>query len=69
MRGSDQWVYGVETKVGGVDGYINTGLGVLPAVRHGLLDDTLDCDRVGPSDFQANLYRVRAILREMMGKP
>lgn len=69
VRGSDQWVYGLETKVGGVDNYINTGFGVLPAVRHGLLNDTLDYDRAGLSDIHANLYRVRAMLREMMGKP
>lgn len=69
VRGSDQWVYGVQTKVGGVDNYVNTGFGVLPAVRHGLLNDTLDYDRAGLSDILANLYRVRAMMRETAGKP
>jgi hypothetical protein len=69
VRGSDQWVYGLVTKVGGTDNAINTGYGVLPAIRHGLLSDTLDYDRAGVADMTANLYRVRAMLREMAGKP
>jgi hypothetical protein len=69
VRGSDQWVYGLESKVGGTDNAINSGYGVVPVIRHGLLSDTLDYDRAGVSDIMANLYRVRAMLRELAGKP
>lgn len=69
LRGADQWVYGIETKVGGTDNIITGGYGMVPAIRHGLLNDTLDYDRAGQADMLANLYRVRAMLREMAGKP
>ena len=69
LRGADQWVYGIETKVGGTDNIITSGYGTVPVIRHGLLNDTLDYDRVGMVDVLANLYRVRAMLREMAGKP
>ncbi|MFZ4481119.1 MAG: YjbH domain-containing protein [Rhodoferax sp.] len=69
LRGSDQWAYGIETKVGGTDNYIASGYGVVPGIRHNLLTDTLDFDRAGLSDINANLYRVRAMLREAADKP
>ena len=69
LRGSDQWVYGVQSKVQGGDNAITNGYGVLPAIRHGLLNDTLDNDRAGMTDMLANLYRVRAMMREMADKP
>ena len=69
VRGSDQWVYGIETKVGGSDNGITNGYGVVPAIRHNLLSDTLDFDRAGVADMNANLYRVRAMLREAAEKP
>lgn len=65
VRGRDQWAYGLESKVGGTDNNITSGYGVVPAVRHGLLTDTLDYDRAGLADMTANLYRVRAMLRQM----
>ena len=69
VRGTDQWVYGVQSKVQGGDNAITNGYGVVPAIRHGLISDTLDNDRSGLTDMLANLYRVRAMLREMAGKP
>jgi hypothetical protein len=69
VRGSDQWVYGIQSKVQGTDNAITNGYGVVPAIRHGLLNDTLDNDRAGLTDMLANLYRVRAMLREMADKP
>jgi hypothetical protein len=69
LRGSDQWVYGVQSKVQGGDNAITNGYGVVPAIRHGLLNDTLDNDRAGMTDMLANLYRVRAMMREMADKP
>lgn len=69
VRGADQWVYGIETKVGGTDNIITSGYGTVPVIRHGLLNDTLDHDRAGVSDMLANLYRVRAMLRETAAKP
>ena len=69
MRGADQWAYGLESKVGGSDNAITTGTGLVPGIRHGLISDTLDKDRAGLADVLANIYRVRAMLREMAGKP
>ncbi len=69
VRGTDQWVYGLQSKVQGGDNAITNGYGVLPAIRHGLLNDTLDNDRAGLADMTANLYRVRAMLRELADKP
>lgn len=69
VRGSDQWLYGVQSKVQGSDNAITNGYGVVPAIRHGLINDTLDNDRSGLTDMLANLYRVRAMLREMADKP
>jgi hypothetical protein len=69
VRGSDQWTYGVESKVRGGNNYITSGYGVVPDVRHGLLNDTLDADRAGLADIMANLYRVRPTLRERSGQP
>ena len=69
VRGSDQWVYGLESKVRSTDNAINIGYGVVPVIRHSLLSDTLDYDRAGVSDVMANLYRVRAMLREVADKP
>ena len=69
VRGTDQWVYGVQSKVQGTDNAITNGYGVVPKIRHGLLNDTLDNDRAGMTDMMANLYRVRAMLREMADKP
>ncbi len=66
LRGRDQWTYGLETKVGSTDNYITSGYGVVPAIRHGLMTDTLDYDRAGLADMTANFYRVRAMLREML---
>ena len=63
VRGRDQWAYGLETKVGSTDNYITSGYGVAPAIRHGLMTDTLDYDRAGLADMTANLYRVRAMMR------
>lgn len=64
VRGADQWVYGIESKVGSSDNMITPGYGLVPAVRHTLLTDTLDHDRAGVRDMLANMYRVRAMLRE-----
>lgn len=69
VRGSDQWVYGIGSRVGNSINSLNAGYGVVPAIRHNLLSDTLDYDRAGLTDIMANLYRVRAMLREMAGKP
>jgi hypothetical protein len=69
VRGSDQWVYGIGSRVGNSINSLNAGYGVVPVIRHGLLSDTLDYDRAGVSDIMANLYRVRAMLRELAGKP
>lgn len=69
VRGRDQWAIGIESKVGGSDNLITAGYGVVPALRHGLLTDTLDYDRAGELDVTANLYRVRAMLREMADRP
>jgi hypothetical protein len=69
VRGRDQWTYGVETKVGGTDNNITSGYGIVSALRHGLMTDTLDNDRAGLADMAANLYRVRAMLREMAQLP
>ena len=65
VRGADQWAYGLESKVGGSDNAITTGTGLLPELRHGLVSDTLDKDRAGLADVLANIYRVRAMLREI----
>lgn len=69
VRGSDQWVWGLESKVRSDDNIITAGYGVAPIVRHGLVNDTLDFDRAGLGDMQANIYRVRAVLREMAHQP
>lgn len=65
LRGADQWSYGLESKVGGSDNAITTGTGVVPEARHGLISDTLDKDRAGLADTMANIYRVRALMREL----
>lgn len=40
-----------------------------PDLRDGQLSDTLDYGRAGLADPLANLYRVRALLRETAGRP
>ena len=69
VRGSDQWVYGIGSRVGNSINSLNAGYGVVPEIRHNLLSDTLDYDRAGLADMTANLYRVRAMLREVGGRP
>ena len=69
VRGSDQWAYGLQSKVRGGNNMITTGYGVVPNIKHGLMNDTLDYDRAGLGDMLANLYRVRAMLREVAQQP
>ncbi len=69
VRGLDQWVYGLGSRVGNSINSLNAGYGVMPVVRHGLLSDTLDYDRAGMTDIMANIYRVRAMLRQQADQP
>ena len=63
VRGRDQWAYGIDVRIR-PDPYYAVGYGIVPVQRHGLLSDTLDKDRAGLADMAANVYRVRAMLRE-----
>ena len=64
LRGRDQWAWGVESKVGSSDNALTSGYGITVTPRHGLLTDTLDYDRAGVQDMEANAHRIRAMLRE-----
>jgi Exopolysaccharide biosynthesis protein YbjH len=68
VRGRDQWAYGISVKTS-PDGFYANGYAIVSNLRHGLAADTLDKDRAGLADMEANTYRVRAIMREMAAMP
>ena len=61
LRFKEQWLLGLETKVGAKDNYITGGYGVLPILRHGL-NDVSDFDRSGLADFWAQRHRIRSAM-------
>lgn len=62
LRAQDQWIWGIQTKVGESNNNLTTGYGETPRQRHGLWTDVTDHDRNGQADLQAQLPRLRAIL-------
>lgn len=63
VRGRDRWGWGIESKVGEKDNNLTQGYGLIPRLRHGLTTDVTDHDRNGAMDLQAQLPRLRAMLR------
>jgi hypothetical protein len=63
LRGADNWIWGIETKVGAKDNNITPGYGLTSALRHGLTSDVSDYDRGGVEDLWAGRGRVREGMR------
>ncbi len=64
VRGRDLFSLGLESKVGGTNNNITAGYGIAPELRHGITSDLTDYDRSGLQDMWANLYMLRAALKE-----
>ena len=61
-------LWGLETKVGDSDNYIELHYGISPGARYGLFSDVLDHDRADTGSLKANRYRLRAMLRQQFAK-
>jgi hypothetical protein len=71
VRTSDRFTLAMQQEVNetaGAGELLSQGHGQLPPAFHGLLTDTLDHDRADLSAMRANLYRARAVLRELLSQ-
>jgi hypothetical protein len=71
VRASDRFTLAMQQEVNETPGageLLSQGHGQLPPVFHGLLTDTLDHDRGDLSAMRANLYRARAVLRDLLNQ-
>ena len=71
VRASDRFTLAMQQEVNetaGAGELLGQGHGQLPPAFHGLLTDTLDHDRADLSAMRANLYRARAVLRDLLNK-
>lgn len=66
LRGSDRFVWGLQTKVGDKDNALTQGYGEQPRARHGLYSDVTDFDRNGRDDLLSNSARLRAVLSQQL---
>ena len=71
LRASDRFTLGFEQEINeapAAQELRSQGHGRLPPAFHGLLTDTLDHDRADLGAMRANLYRARAVLRDLLNK-
>jgi hypothetical protein len=69
LRASDRFTLGFEQEINEAPAsqeLRSQGHGRLPPAFHGLLTDTLDHDRADLGAMRANLYRARAVLRDLL---
>ena len=69
LRASDRFTLGFEQEINeapAAQELRSQGHGRLPPAFHGLLTDTLDHDRADLGAMRANLYRARAVLRDLL---
>jgi hypothetical protein len=71
VRASDRFTLAMQQEVNETPSageLLSQGHGQLPPAFHGLLTDTLDHDRADLSAMRANLYRARAVLRDLLNQ-
>ncbi|PHR90124.1 MAG: hypothetical protein COA76_00170 [Moritella sp.] len=59
LRGTEQFTYGLQTRIGKSHNNLNTGMGSSINLQHSLARQYYNDDRMSPGYFEANVFRLR----------